>query len=219
MAGIFNFDDVPKPATIDLDPETKDLISNAVNRSNQSAESIANESYNPAAQLGQQQFGSDAESMLSERQRGGLMDPNLVSAIRAKQGTILGQNMGKLRYENSLNAFNQRAERLNFAHNALIAQRRVETDNYHRLLSATNNENEIRAGLLKGWMSLAGAGVGGYLGGPAGAMVGSQVGGPPSKPEQLGQPSYSSGNTGVTQNDYLGDYGSGSGSGRYGYGG
>lgn len=191
--------DVPKASITETDPQTKELVNQAYDRSQQAPDQLRG--VNDAAN---QSFGSDNQAYQSEQQRGGLMDPNLVSAIRSKYGSILGQNLTSMKNQDSINSYSQRADRLKFAQNALVAQQKVENSNYQRLLAATNNENEIKAGVIKSWMSLGGAVVGGIFGGPAGAGAGSQLGGKPGEMEDV-RPSgggYSTGRA-PTQNDYM----------------
>ncbi len=217
-------DDVPKPGIVNLDPGTQNLMNQAVVRTGQSAGDLANETFNPANQLANQTFGSDAGVQSEEQRKGGLMDPNMISAIRSKQGAMLGQNLTNLKQNTQMNAFQQRQQRLTFAQNAIIAKQKIENQNYERLLQATNNENEIRANVLKGFMSVGGAIAGGALGGPMGAMAGSQLGGKQTDPSPIGEADVSmpsggrSYSGGTTQNDFLnsnamGNYGSNSGSG------
>ncbi len=168
--------DIPKPSTVSLSPETKELIGQSYSRAQATPDQIAAESFDPSKAAAKQAYGTDADAIQSEKQLGGLMNPNMVSAIRSKQGALLGQNLSGMSAQSHYNAIQEKADRLRFAHQALMANQKVESANYQRLIDAVNNENEIRAGVLKGWMSLAGTAVGSYLGGPAGGAAGSQLG-------------------------------------------
>jgi len=207
--GLFDNSDVPKPGIVNLDPGTQDLINNAYTRSAQSSGDLAKETFNPASDLANQSVTPQAGIQSEEMRKGGLMDPNMISAIRSKQGSMLGQRLTGIKQNTELNAFNQRSERLKFAQNAMIARQKIENSNYERLVAATNNENEIRANVLKGWMALGGAVVGGAVGGPMGAMAGSQLGGKQTEPSMIGgdvsmPPGGRSYSGGVTQNDFMG---------------
>ncbi len=220
--GLFDIDTPPKPGIVNLDPGTQKLMNDSVARSAQSSGDLANETFNPAAQLAQKSYDANAGVTQAETQHGGLMDPNMISAVRSKYGQMLGKNLTDLSSDTSMNAFKQRSERLKFAQNAIIAKQKVENANYQRLVDAANNENEIRAGVLKSWMGAAGMIAGTAIAGPVAGMaastaVNASTGGG-GKPTPLGGgPSFSI-PEGPTQNDYMGNYGSSSGSGRYGGG-
>ncbi len=219
LEDMFGGGDIPHPGLVNLDPGTVDLMNQSVERSKQSSGDIAKESLDPAVAAARQTYGSDSGVASEEQRRGGLMDPNMISAIRSKQGQMLGQHLTNLKQNTAMDAFNQRRERLNFAQNAMIAKQKIENANYQRLIAATNNENEIRAGVLKNWMSLAGSVVGGIYGGPAGAAAGGAAGGGlgsamTGRSGQVNQIDFGQDVTmptggrsysgGVTQNDYLG---------------
>ncbi len=225
---IFEPDDIPKPNIVPISAGTNNMINEASARSAQSQGSLSDESFNPAAAAAKQTYGDDSGTQSEESRRGGLMDPNMISAIRAKQGQMLGQNLTSQKQNSEMNAFEQRRQNLNFAQNALVARQRFQNANYERLLQATNNENEIRANVMKGWMGAVGTVVGGIAGsaaGPmgtvAGAQLGSMLGGKQGSVSEIGGAdvtmpkggrSYSGG---VTQNDFMGSGYGNSGGGGY----
>ncbi len=216
LEGLFGGDDsdIPKPNPVDLDPTTKAFIGKAQERANTSDEAITNEQLKGVNEAANQGYGSDSGFASAEKQRGGLMDPNLISAIRSKYGSMMHQNLTSMSNKVGMNAFQERANRLKFAQNALTAQRQVENQNYQRLIAAVNNENEIKSSVLKSWMGLAGtaAGIaaagpgssiagkflGAQVGGQVGSGIGGMVGGGSGKLQMLG-----SGGA-PTQNDYMG---------------
>lgn len=227
--------DLPKPNIADLDPQTKDIIQQTYNKSQETPDQVTSNQLRGVNDAAQKSFGTDQQSFASENQRGGLMDPNIISAIRSKYGSILGQHLTGMKNQEDMNMYQQRASRLKYAQNYLIAQQKVENQNYERLLKATNNENEIKAGVVKSWLSLAGTVAGGIVGGPAGAMAGSQVGntvggmttGRSGQTSEIG--GYGSGqgvdvsmpsggrmySGGTTQNDFMSSGYGNSGGGRY----
>jgi hypothetical protein len=228
MSGLAG-EDIPKPNIAELDPQTKDLIQQAYNKSQETPDQVSANQLRGVNDVAQKAWGNSDQS---EEQRGGLMDPNMVSAIRSKYGSILGERLTGMKNQEDMNMYQQRASRLKYAQNYLIAQQKVENQNYQRLLAATNNENEIKAGVVKSWLSLGGTVIGGAFGGPAGAMAGSQVGGAAGgmvtgrsgKTSEIGgyenasvptQNSYMNSSPSYSSESSMGNYGSNVGSGRY----
>ncbi len=233
MSGLVG-DELPKPNIAELDPQTKDLIQQAYAKSQETPDQVSANQLRGVSDAANQSFGNDQSVAQSEQQRGGLMDPNMISAVRSKYGSMLGQHLTGMKNQQDVNVYQQRSARLKYAQNYLIAQQKVENQNYERLLQATNNENEIKAGVVKSWLQIGGTVLGGVVGGPGGAMVGSQVGGaaggmatgrsgqtsPLNVSGDVTMPQGGRGYSGgTTQNDFLnsgmGNYGSNSGSGRY----
>lgn len=168
--GAFGGGNAPDYRAAQLDPGTKKLIQDSINRGTASDQKLSAELNQGvgSAQLGQSDQGLKQEAAASGQ------NPAVLSAIRNQYNQAAGKSIQGLVEKNNLNMGMVRNQRLQMAAQAAMAKMGVETMNYEKLQEANMTAEMARGQALTGILQM-----GGMVGGAAmgGGMGGGMMGG------------------------------------------
>lgn len=153
----FDSQELPEPTAIPLDVQTQEMIDQTYKRATQDTADAQKQSFSGIDQA------ASGYGML-----GGIND-----AIKNKYGRILGQDVGFLKNQESLNLRKDQSNRYKMAQQALLAQQQVTNDAFARQMQAYNMREAARAQAI-GSIIQIGAMAGGFaFAGPVGGMAAS----------------------------------------------
>lgn len=153
-----------QPQTVNVDPATNALIDKSGADAQKSSGDLAKESM---------QGTGDTNFLAGAK---GVGNVAMSGALQNKYQKLAGDQMQELGARQGFLADQRKADRLQQSAQMAYARQQVANQNYARQIQAYNNQVAARAGVLSSLLSLGGAVVGFYAGGPVGAVAGAEAG-------------------------------------------